>query len=68
MMAGHDPLHDQGHKYAQQLQAQGVNTKVLSYDSLAHGFTAYMGAVPDARRACIEIAHNVRELYAQQGY
>jgi acetyl esterase len=68
VMAGHDPLHDQGHAYAAALEAAGVSTKVRSYDSLAHGFTAYTGAVPDADRACREIARDVLDFYQAQGY
>ena len=30
------------------------------YDSLAHGFTAFTGAVPAADKACREIAELVR--------
>jgi acetyl esterase/lipase len=26
------------------------------YDSLVHGFTAFAGVIPEARRACAEIA------------
>jgi acetyl esterase/lipase len=49
--AGHDPLRDQGHAYGQLLRDAGVAAAVTSYDSLAHGFTAYTGAVPAADAA-----------------
>ena len=66
--AGHDPLRDQGMAYAALLKNAGVSVQVSSYDSLAHGFTAYTGAVPDADRACREIAAEVRAAYSRQGY
>jgi acetyl esterase len=68
VMAGHDPLHDQGFAYGAQLKASGVSAQVCAYDSLAHGFTAYMGAVPAADRACREIANSVLTAYRLQGF
>lgn len=68
VMAGHDPLYDQGHAYGAQLSAANVTTQILSYDSLAHGFTAYMGGVPAADHACREIATTLLALYREQGY
>jgi acetyl esterase len=66
--AGHDPLHDQGLAYAKALQIAGVVTRAKAYNSLAHGFTAYTGAVPDADKACREIARTVLEVYRQNGH
>jgi len=58
--AGFDPLVDQGEAYAKRLIAAGVPTVYRCYDSLAHGFTAFTGAVPAADAACREIAALVR--------
>lgn len=58
--AGFDPLVDQGEAYAKRLVAAGVPTTYRCYDSLAHGFTAFTGAVPAADAACREIARLVR--------
>jgi acetyl esterase len=66
--AGHDPLHDQGMAYADLLKGAGVNAIATSYDSLAHGFTAYTGAVPAADKACREIATSVLTAYHRQGH
>jgi acetyl esterase/lipase len=65
--AGHDPLRDQGHAYGQLLRDAGVAAAVTSYDSLAHGFTAYTGAVPAADAACREIVARIASVYRQQG-
>lgn len=58
--AGFDPLVDQGEAYAKRLQAAGVPVTYRCYDSLAHGFTAFTGAVPAADAACREVATLVR--------
>jgi len=60
--AGFDPLVDQGEAYAKRLIAAGVPTTYRCYDSLAHGFTAFTGAVPAAEAACREIAWLTREM------
>lgn len=61
--AGFDPLVDDGAAYAQLLRKAGVKVSYKCYDSLAHGFTAFTGVVPAARRACEEIASLVAEAY-----
>ncbi|MBO9706778.1 MAG: alpha/beta hydrolase [Caulobacter sp.] len=58
--AGFDPLVDQGEAYAKRLAAAGVPTTYRCYDSLAHGFTAFTGAIPAADAACREIATLVK--------
>jgi len=59
--AGFDPLLDQGERYARRLKDAGVPTIYRCYDSLAHGFTAFTGAVTCADVACREVAGLVRE-------
>lgn len=61
--AGFDPLVDQGEAYAKALKASNIPTVYRCYDSLAHGFTAFTGAVPAADAACREIADLVRQAY-----
>lgn len=61
--AGFDPLVDEGEAYARLLKAAGVPTLYRCYDSLAHGFTAFTGAVPAADVACREIAGLVRQAF-----
>jgi acetyl esterase len=55
--AGFDPLVDQGDAYAARLAQDGVDVVHHRFDSLAHGFTAYTGAIPAADAACRVIAH-----------
>jgi acetyl esterase len=59
--AGFDPLVDQGEAYAKRLSDAGVPVLYRCYDALAHGFTAFTGAIPGADIACREIAGLVRE-------
>jgi acetyl esterase len=59
--AGFDPLLDQGEAYARRLKEAGVPVIYRCYDALAHGFTAFTGAVPGADIACREVAGLVRE-------
>ncbi len=61
--AGFDPLVDQGECYAKRLKDAGVPVIYRCYDPLAHGFTAFTGAVPAADVACREIAGFVRQAY-----
>lgn len=61
--AGFDPLVDQGECYAKRLKDAGVSVVYRCYDSLAHGFTAFTGAIPTADTACREIAGFVRQAY-----
>jgi acetyl esterase/lipase len=58
--AGFDVLRDQGSAYAERLKEAGVKVQHRCYDNLAHAFTAMTGAVPAARRACEEIARELR--------
>lgn len=60
--AGFDPLADQGEAYAKALKAAGVPVVYRCYDSLAHGFTAFSGAVPAADVTAREVAGLVREI------
>ncbi|MEO0548516.1 MAG: alpha/beta hydrolase [Pseudomonadota bacterium] len=62
--AGFDPLVDQGPAYAEKLEAAGVPVTYTCYDSLGHGFTAFTAIIPEARKACLEIAGRVRDAYA----
>jgi acetyl esterase/lipase len=57
--AGFDPLTDDGAAYARKLDAAGVPVQFQCFDSLAHGFVAFMGITPAAHLACQAIADMV---------
>lgn len=50
-VAGHDPLRDDGIRYAELLTAAGVPVELHNAESLVHGFIAYAGVVPIATEA-----------------
>lgn len=51
LVAGFDPLRDEGLAYAQKLEAAGVPTTLRLYSELVHPFINVAGCVPAARRA-----------------
>ena len=64
--AGFDPLLDQGEAYARRLRQAGAPAVYRCYDTLAHAFTAFTGAVPAADLACREIAGLVRQAFVER--
>jgi acetyl esterase len=51
VVAGYDPLHDEGLAYAERLQAAGVRAQVHDYSGMVHGFLNFGGYVDVARQA-----------------
>ena len=51
VVAGHDPLHDEGASFAGRLAAAGVVTTLVEAPALAHGFVRAAPFVPAARAA-----------------
>ncbi|MDT7795067.1 MAG: acetyl esterase [Mycobacterium sp.] len=50
-VAGHDPLRDDGARYAELLAAAGVPTELHNAKTLIHGYLGYAGVVPAATEA-----------------
>lgn len=50
-VAGHDPLRDDGVRYAELLAAAGVPVELHLADTLVHGYLGYSGVVPAATAA-----------------
>lgn len=57
--AEHDPLSDNGIRYAQALTAAGVRTRHTHYRGAVHGFLGLPGVVPAARQAVAEIVYTL---------
>ena len=55
VIAGHDPLHDEGASYAQRLQAAGIVAHLHEYPELCHGFLRFTGAAQACRTARDEV-------------
>lgn len=51
VVAGFDPLRDQGTAYAEALRAAGRPVELLDEPALVHGYADFAGVVPAARRA-----------------
>jgi acetyl esterase len=51
LVAGFDPLHDEGVAYAERLEAAGVAVELLDYQGMVHGFFNFGGALDVARVA-----------------
>lgn len=50
-VAGHDPLRDDGARYAELLSAAGVAVELHNAETLIHGYLGYDGVVPAATEA-----------------
>jgi acetyl esterase len=61
LVAGFDPLHDEGVAYAEHLKAAGCDVELLDYDGMTHGFFNFGGALDVARTAhrdaCLALKH-----------
>lgn len=64
VVAGHDPLHDEGVAYVGELSAAGVPVTLTEEPTLSHGFLRFTGASKAARRARDEACAAVARLAA----
>lgn len=51
VLAGFDPLHDEGLAYAEKLRAAGVEVAIADYPDMVHGFIYMQSVLPQAQRA-----------------
>lgn len=51
MLAGFDPLHDEGLAYAEKLRAAGVDVTLADYPDMVHDFIYMQAVLPQAQRA-----------------
>lgn len=61
LLAGYDPLHDEGLAYAQKLRAADVKVTLADYPGMVHGFIYLQTILPQAREAVAEAAKAVRQ-------
>lgn len=62
LTAGADPLHDEGHAFAQRLEAEGVPVAYRSYPGQFHGFVTMGKLLPKAGEALREIGDWLKTL------
>lgn len=61
IVAGHDPLRDEGLLYANRLESAGVPTVLRNYEGMMHGFVRFLRVLDAAHDAVHEIARFVRK-------
>lgn len=64
LVAGYDPLRDEGVDYAKGLIEAGNSVRLVNYEGMIHGFYLMGGAVDAAKRAVAESAQALREAFA----
>ncbi len=64
LVAGYDPLRDEGVDYARRLIEAGNRVRLVNYEGMIHGFILMGGAVDAAKRAVAESAQALREAFA----
>jgi acetyl esterase len=64
VLAGHDPLHDEGLAYAERLEAAGVPVEVHSFPGQIHGFFSLGAIVPEAVQAAELVAASLRTAFS----
>jgi len=66
IVAGYDPLRDEGIEYAKRLIEAGNRVTLVNYEGMVHGFYLMGGAVDAARRAVAQSASALREAFAKR--
>lgn len=56
VLAGHDPLHDEGLAYAERLREAGVHVQLIEFPAFPHAFTALSGSYEPAAEAVRSVA------------
>ncbi|MGN0064889.1 MAG: alpha/beta hydrolase [Nocardioides sp.] len=64
VLAGLDPLHDTGARYAQKLADAGVEVRVEEYHRMPHGFLTFPYLCKDARHAAAALVRDQRAAFA----
>ena len=67
IVAGYDPLRDEGVEYAEALIHAGNRVRLSNYEGMVHGFFLMGGMVDAARRAISESAAMLRDAFADAG-
>ncbi len=63
IVAGYDPLRDEGIEYAKKLIEAGNRVRLSNYEGMVHGFYLMGGALDAAKRAVAESADALREAF-----
>jgi acetyl esterase len=63
-VAGHDPLRDDGVRYAEALRAAGIAVELRVYDDMVHGFLRWGGVVDRTGELIGELGAAARAMLA----
>lgn len=64
ILAGNDPLYEEGAAYAAQLDAAGIPVKLQTFDGAVHGFVSLFGLVSIADKAVDQASEALRVAFA----
>jgi acetyl esterase len=57
IIAGNDPVRDEGIAYAGRMKEAGVDVRLKVYEDMIHGFLSYLGILSQGKTAIEEIAN-----------
>ncbi len=63
IVAGHDPLRDEGIAYAECLRQAGVGVELTNYEDMVHGFLSLADAVDQGKTAINQVAAALRTAF-----
>jgi acetyl esterase len=63
IVAGHDPLRDEGIAYAEGLKQAGVGVELSNYAGMVHGFVSLANAVDQGKNAIHQVAEALRTAF-----
>ena len=63
IVAGHDPLRDEGIAYAERLKAAGVPVEFTNYEGMVHGFFSLSGAIDGGKQAIAQSVAALRRAF-----
>lgn len=66
ILAGNDPLHDEGAAYAAQLDAAGIPVTLHTFDGAIHGFISLFGLISIADQAVKLASQALREAFVRR--
>ena len=64
IVAGHDPLRDEGIEYAGRLKEAGVAVEFCNYEGMIHGFLSFADAVDQGMTGIEHVARALRGAFA----
>ena len=64
IVAGHDPLRDEGIEYAERLKEAGVDVELCNYEGMVHGFLSFADAVDQGMKGIEHVSKALRNAFA----